>query len=66
MFFPECIIAFNGGAIMGELKRSRVKIFKIRNRSGFAALFQNNLTEGNTANQAFARMVKAVKRKTKR
>lgn len=48
-----------------ELKKSQVKIFKIRNRKGYAALFRNNLTEGRTADQAFARMAKAVRRKTK-
>lgn len=50
---------------MGELKRSRVKVFKMRNRSGWAALYQNNITEGATANQAFERMVKAVRRRAK-
>jgi hypothetical protein len=49
-----------------QLKRGRVKIFKLRNRSGYAALYQNNLTEGRTADQAFARMVKAARRKPKR
>lgn len=48
-----------------ELKRSQVKIFKIRNRKGFAAIFNNNITEGRTADQAFARMVKAARRKGK-
>jgi len=48
-----------------ELKKSKVKIFKIRNRKGYAALYQNNLTEGRTADQAFARMVKAYRRKGK-
>ena len=48
-----------------ELKKSKVKIFKIRNRKGYAALYQNNLTEGRTGDQAFSRMVKAVCRKGK-
>lgn len=48
-----------------ELSRSRVKIFKIRNRTGFAALYCNHLTEGRTAAEAFARMEKAVRRKKK-
>ncbi|MFH1347354.1 MAG: hypothetical protein ABIH22_01560 [Candidatus Margulisiibacteriota bacterium] len=51
---------------MGGLKRSKVKIFKLRNRSGFAALYQNNITEGATANQAFMRMEKAVRRRAKK
>lgn len=48
-----------------ELKKSRVKIFKIRNRKGYAALFNNNLTEGRTVDQAFSRMAKAVRRRSK-
>lgn len=45
-----------------KLASSKVKIFKIRNRRGFAAISLGNLTEGNTPAQAFARMAKAVKR----
>ena len=45
-----------------KLSSSKVIIFKIKNRRGFAAVSLNNLTEGNTPVQAFARMVKAVKR----
>ncbi|MBU0671686.1 MAG: hypothetical protein KJ732_01515 [Candidatus Margulisbacteria bacterium] len=51
---------------MGELKRSKVQIFKMRNRTGYAALYQNNITEGRTADQAFERMLKAAKRKAKK
>lgn len=45
-----------------KLNARKVSIFKIKNRKGYAALCQQNLTEGRTALQAFARMVKAVKR----
>lgn len=45
-----------------KLSASKVTIFKIKNRRGFAAISLNNLTEGNTPLQAFARMAKAVKR----
>ena len=45
-----------------KLSSSKVTIFKIKNRRGFAAISLNNLTEGNTPVQAFARMAKAVKR----
>ncbi len=45
-----------------KLSSSKVTIFKIKNRRGFAAVSLNNLTEGNTPAQAFARMAKAVKR----
>ena len=48
-----------------KLSRSKVRIFKIRNRKGYAAIYANNLTEGRTADQAFARMAKAAKRMTK-
>ncbi|MSR78015.1 MAG: hypothetical protein EXS63_07320 [Candidatus Omnitrophica bacterium] len=40
----------------------KVGIFKIKNRRGYAAVCMKNLTEGTTANQAFERMAKAVKR----
>jgi hypothetical protein len=43
-----------------------VKIFKIRNRKGFAALCSGNLTEGRTSSVAAARMEKALRRKPKR
>ena len=46
-----------------KLSRSKVRIFKIKNRRGYAAIYANNLTEGKTAEQAFARMVKAAKRR---
>ncbi|MCB9800067.1 MAG: hypothetical protein H6757_04855 [Candidatus Omnitrophica bacterium] len=45
-----------------KLSSSKVQIFKIKNRRGYAAVCMNNLTEGNTPVQAFERMVKAVKR----
>jgi hypothetical protein len=45
-----------------KLSRSKVRIFKIKNRKGYAAIYVNNLTEGRTAEQAFARMVKAARR----
>jgi len=48
-----------------KLNKSKVRIFKIRNRKGFAAIFGTNLTEGRTADQAFARMAKAIRRKSK-
>lgn len=48
-----------------KLAKNRVKIFKIRNRKGFAAIFGNNLTEGRTSDQAYERMLKALKRKGK-
>ena len=45
-----------------KLSGSRVAIFKIKNRQGYAALCMNHLTEGRSPVQAFYRMAKAVKR----
>ncbi|MFA6218103.1 MAG: hypothetical protein WDL87_10685 [Candidatus Omnitrophota bacterium] len=39
-----------------------VKIFKIRNRTGYAAICCDHLTEGKTEQEAFDRMVKALRR----
>ncbi len=48
------------------MKKAKVKIFKMKNRRGFAALCCNHLTEGKTRQQAKDRMDKALKRKKKR
>jgi hypothetical protein len=45
-----------------KIGNATVNIFKIRNRRGYAALCADNLTEGATREQAFARMVKAMRR----
>jgi hypothetical protein len=45
-----------------KVPKSQVKMFKIKNRKGFAAVCKNNLTEGRTTSQAIARMNKALKR----
>ena len=45
-----------------KIGNREVKIFKIANRSGYAALCGTCLTEGSTKNQAYDRMVKAVAR----
>lgn len=44
------------------LSPKTVKIFKIKNRKGYAAICKNNLTEGKTPFEAYERMRKAVKR----
>lgn len=51
----------NRGGDMKIGKRT-VSVFKIKNRSGFAAICDNHLTEGPTQQQAIARMVKALNR----
>ena len=48
--------------VLKRLSPSKVETFKIRNRSGYAAICMGNLTEGTTVGIALARMAKAVKR----
>ncbi|MDD4907976.1 MAG: hypothetical protein PHJ00_02835 [Candidatus Omnitrophica bacterium] len=43
-----------------------VKLFKIKNRKGYAAVCSGHLTEGRTAEQAYERMVKALRRTTRK
>jgi hypothetical protein len=43
-----------------------VKLFKIKNRKGYAAVCSGHLTEGHTAEQAYERMVKALRRTTRK
>lgn len=45
-----------------KISSSKVTIFKVTNRRGYAAVCMKNLTEGDTPLEAFDRMVKAVKR----
>lgn len=42
-----------------------IKIFKIKNRKGYAAICANHLTEGKTPQEARDRMEKALNRKKK-
>lgn len=44
---------------VGHLK---VQIFKIRNRQGYAAICFDHLTEGKSAQEAYDRMLKALRR----
>jgi len=44
----------------------KIKVFKIRNRRGYAAISGNNITEGKTPCEARDRMEKALKRKPKK
>jgi hypothetical protein len=49
-----------------KIGKSNVKIFKIKNRRGYAALCHDCLTEGSTKNEAYDRMVKALRRVAKK
>ena len=44
----------------------KIRLFRIKNRRGYAAVCANHLTEGSTPAVARSRMVKALKRKKKR
>ncbi|MDP2923685.1 MAG: hypothetical protein Q8O30_08220 [Candidatus Omnitrophota bacterium] len=45
-----------------KIGKLSVRIFKIKNRKGYGAICADCLTEGRTVEQAYGRMVKAVKR----
>jgi hypothetical protein len=47
---------------MQKVPRGAAKVFKIENRKGYACVCLDNLTEGETQEQALERMVKALKR----
>ena len=49
-----------------KIGKLSVRIFKIKNRKGYAAFCSDHLTEGRTSQQAFDRMVKAVRRSSKK
>lgn len=45
-----------------KIKASQVRVFKIKNRRGFAGLCMDHLTEGSGKPQVMARMQKALRR----
>ena len=45
-----------------KISRGKIRIFKIENRRGFAAVCMNNLTEGRTVDQALQRMARPLKK----
>jgi hypothetical protein len=44
----------------------KITVFKIKNRSGYAAICNGHLTEGKSKVEAMDRMIKALKRTTKK
>jgi len=48
--------------VLKKISVKKIKIIKMRNRKGYAALCLDNLTEGKTTYQAYARMLKALRR----
>ena len=49
-----------------KIGRQNAKVFKIKNRRGYAAVCGGHLTEGATIHQACERMHKALRRTSKR
>lgn len=45
-----------------KIKASQVRVFKIKNRRGFAGICMDHLTEGSSKPQVLARMKKALRR----
>jgi hypothetical protein len=45
-----------------KIGKRTVNVFKIKNRSGYAAICDGHLTEGSSQQQAVDRMVKALNR----
>jgi hypothetical protein len=45
-----------------RISHNTVKTFKIKNRSGYAAICLNNLTEGSSSAQAISRLKNPLKR----
>ncbi len=50
---------------MQVISQKSIKVFKIKNRSGYAAVCDDHLTEGQTEAEALDRMAKALKRTSK-
>ena len=48
--------------VLKKLGLGKVTVFKIANRKGYAAIAKNNMTEGRSIPQAYARLVKACRR----
>ena len=45
-----------------KINASKVTLFKIKNRNGYAAICLSNLTEGKTPQEAFRRLIHPLRR----
>jgi hypothetical protein len=52
--------------MLDKIGHLKVEIFKIKNRAGYAALCCQHLTEGATPAEAYQRMVKAIRRSSRK
>jgi len=48
------------------MEEKKITVFKIKNRSGYAAICNEHLTEGKTKEEALDRMLKALNRTAKK
>jgi hypothetical protein len=48
------------------MAQNKITVFKIKNRSGYAAICKEHLTEGKSKEEAIDRMIKALNRTAKR
>lgn len=48
------------------MAQAKITVFKIKNRRGFAAICREHLTEGASKEEAIERMLKALKRTTRK
>lgn len=51
---------------MQVISQRAIKVFKIKNRSGYAAVCDDHLTEGKSEAEALDRMAKALNRTNKK
>ena len=51
---------------MMKIENKEARMFKIKNRQGYALVCCDHLTEGKTPGQAYDRMVKALRRSAKK
>lgn len=49
-----------------KIRNRQVKVFRIKNRKGYAAVCSDHLAEGGTASQALDRLEKALRRTARR
>jgi hypothetical protein len=51
---------------MAAIVKKSIRVFKIKNRSGYAAISNDHLTEGKSESEAIDRMMKALNRTAKK
>jgi hypothetical protein len=49
-----------------NMAQNKITVFRIKNRSGYAAICREHLTEGKSKEEALGRMAKALKRTSRK